>query len=490
MRSAVSGVYLYSIVTFLAVFCLPVDTLKAQHLIYVPEPYSSCTPTWEEQLRQRTERCIADLPDTLSHKVRKDVEQALQDQRKDLLDDAKDSLFIFSGLLKDHVDGILRRLQAADPDVPRDIDLVITRFPWPNASNFGQGTIEFNIGLLERLENDAQIAMSLAHELAHQRMGHVGRRIIETNYKLHSKEFRKELSKAGHQVYGRNKRLTELLSGFASPLRRHSREHETEADSLALIWTVKAGYDPEQAVSLMDILDECDNERWKARFDLRKIFDRKSYPFQSEWEQFDGASSLGEFEQEENALDDSLKTHPDCMVRKRTLQRQSIVLPRTPHDHTEDGDCAAVQYASAAECVQTYLLADDYGRAMFLALCALNRDSTDLFMQGVVSCCFSGLYESARKRELGRVLHRCNRNYAENYNRLLALLNNMHQSDFGQLAIHYLDPWRATLTESEDLLHADYIAQRAMNHLPEAHSLALRYAASFPKGRFAKEMIP
>ncbi|HEX2618186.1 MAG TPA: M48 family metalloprotease [Flavobacteriales bacterium] len=445
-------------------------------------------PAWNTQLEARMHRWVEAIPDTLSREVRKDVTEQRVEQYEDLLDTGKDSLFICSGPLKDYLDHVLARVQAADPTVPTDIDLVLARYPWPNASCMGQGTLLFNIGMLERMENEPQVAFVIAHELAHQRMDHVGQHMIALTYKLHSRAFKQELNAVKRQSYGKAKRFRELLAGFYSPARRHGREHESQADSLALEWVTRAGYDPAQALTSMDVLDRCDDERTLDRLDLPRIFDRAAYPFKSEWLQYGGASSLGEFEEEHTALDDSLKTHPDCAQRKRDLE--AMLAHLSAHIVPDIGGTDEAVRSSANECIETYYAADNYGRALFLALCGLQRDSTDLYLHGLVSRCLSALHQRSVKHELGKVLEYTGNENADNYNRVLAFLHNLHQKDYAELALHYLDPWREAAANNEDLLCADALAHRELGRAADAQVLAGRYTSLFPNGRFTRMLAP
>jgi len=49
----------------------------------------------------------------------------------------------------------------------QDISVYVTKFDLPNATTWHNGSIFVNIGLPRRLENEAQLAFVLAHEMTH-----------------------------------------------------------------------------------------------------------------------------------------------------------------------------------------------------------------------------------------------------------------------------------------------------------------------------------
>lgn len=117
-----------------------------------------------------------------------------------------------------------------------------------NAFTFGGGLLYFYAGLVARMENEAQLAMVMAHEIAHVTERHVPNG-IEKSY--------------GIQLLG-NLALTAGAATGALPLQGealqktyeytmkaslsgHGRGQESEADEVGMAYLVKAGYDPREA---------------------------------------------------------------------------------------------------------------------------------------------------------------------------------------------------------------------------------------------------
>jgi predicted Zn-dependent protease len=105
-----------------------------------------------------------------------------------------------------------------------------------NAFALPNGSIYINIGLLARLQNEAQLATVLAHEGAHFVHRHS---FQQSEHVKNVATFALIVGMAGVPVVGNIVALTSM-SGF-------SREHETEADQIGYRRLVTAGYSAKEA---------------------------------------------------------------------------------------------------------------------------------------------------------------------------------------------------------------------------------------------------
>ena len=71
--------------------------------------------------------------------------------------------------------------------------------------------------------------------------------------------------------------------GFAFKSLRHSREFETEADSVGLRFLSNTNYDCKESLSCLGILDEIDEEKMDYSRQLPKLFSFAGYPFKNRW---------------------------------------------------------------------------------------------------------------------------------------------------------------------------------------------------------------
>ncbi len=122
-----------------------------------------------------------------------------------------------------------------------------------NAYAFPGGSIAVTRGILLALENEAQLAALLGHEL-----GHVNRRHTAEQM---SKSVLTNLFVGGVATYAGTKssgfgRLASQLGmvGAGALLASYSRDNEREADASGLEYMVRAGYNSNEFVGLMDML--------------------------------------------------------------------------------------------------------------------------------------------------------------------------------------------------------------------------------------------
>ncbi len=128
------------------------------------------------------------------------------------------------------------------------------RASYVNAYAFPGGSIAATRGILLELENEAQLAGLLGHEIGHVCARHTARRMTSAMLtQLAVAGAAVALDQAGHD------RSALIVAGVGTLgagalLARYSRDDEREADRLGMEYMVKAGHNPEGMVQLMDML--------------------------------------------------------------------------------------------------------------------------------------------------------------------------------------------------------------------------------------------
>lgn len=118
-------------------------------------------------------------------------------------------------------------------NLKNDITFFVSRFNTPNATTWQDGTIIINIGLLAKLENEAQLAFALAHEVSH---------FIQQHPYLQYGRFvkKKEGTTTTNQPFVQNVDRTLI--------------YELEADSIAVDLLSKANYNYHEGSKVLRIL--------------------------------------------------------------------------------------------------------------------------------------------------------------------------------------------------------------------------------------------
>lgn len=133
------------------------------------------------------------------------------------------------------------------PDLP--YEFVVLNNDVPNAWALPGGKIAINRGLLVHLDDEAQLAAVLAHEVVHAAAGHSAQQMTQGM-----------LLGVGGQIVGiigSQAGYGELIGtgsqlGSALIQSRYSRDKELEADRYGMTYMSRVGYEPEAAVELQE----------------------------------------------------------------------------------------------------------------------------------------------------------------------------------------------------------------------------------------------
>lgn len=157
-------------------------------------------------------------------------------------------------LLETYLTGIVQKLVAVAKPRPFPYRVRVVSDPDMNAFTLGGGLLYIHAGLVARLENEAQLATVLGHEMAHVTEGHVTSG-IEHAYKtqLLGDAAVTAGGAAGIPVSGKTLELAYGATMNAA-INGHGRNQERDADRVGLEYMVKAGYDPREAPITFELL--------------------------------------------------------------------------------------------------------------------------------------------------------------------------------------------------------------------------------------------
>jgi hypothetical protein len=133
---------------------------------------------------------------------------------------------------------------------PIEFRFFVVEDPEINAAALPDGTVLVNSALLGVIENEAQLAFILSHEMAHVLQVHYRREIEET------RGSRVGLTIAGlaASAFIGNTGMFMAQIGIASAVNGHQRELENQADRLGLQNVIERGYDPREASNFARII--------------------------------------------------------------------------------------------------------------------------------------------------------------------------------------------------------------------------------------------
>jgi len=151
-------------------------------------------------------------------------------------------------LLTGYINDIGQKLAAvSDRQLP--YEFVVLNNSVPNAWALPGGKIAVNRGLLLELENEAELAAVLGHEIVHAAARH-GAQAMSRGIFLQGALLAASLSLTDHEYS--NYIIGAASLGAQLVNQRYGRDDELEADYYGMLYMARAGYNPDAAVTLQE----------------------------------------------------------------------------------------------------------------------------------------------------------------------------------------------------------------------------------------------
>lgn len=220
------------------------------------------------------------------------------------LDDLLQSgLVLFNDEVSNYLDEVMAKLlQYSDAGIKNKVKVYALRSPSVNAFATDRGNIFVTVGLLAQLENEAQLAYILSHELVHAEKGHSLELFLESKNLSKKSESRDVLEES---IFDENwvAKCT------------YSKELETEADRLGLQRIFKTEYSTASLHTVFDVLKYSYLPFDEVAFD-KAFFENGNYKFPNDYWQEKVTAISGEDEE----ADDKASTHPNIANRRMLFQ--------------------------------------------------------------------------------------------------------------------------------------------------------------------------
>ena len=324
----------------------------------------------------------------------------------------------------------------------------------PNASYVGEGMILINMGLFTRLGNESQLAFVICHEIAHQYLRHSENTIANYVSRLNSKEVQDELKTIKNSRYKRSQPLEELTNSITFTTRRHVRQNECEADSLAVELLKQTRFDCAEVIATLNILDKIDTDTISTNECLRNLFNSEQYPFQQKWILKEEGLLGGHAKLQSDEFEDSLKTHPDCTFR---ISKLEPVISKLKNGSKNVVNFEAFKHFAKLfqyEVVEYAYSSDNYGKSLFYTLELLQQKPDDPYLLANIGRLFNGIYYAQKNHHLNDYIDLPAPGYPPHYNDLLQFIQNLYPENIASINFHFLDRYHYKLKEYPPFMEA------------------------------------
>ena len=404
----------------------------------------------------------------------RNTEKLTRDEREDFRYATNDALreiftngdIYFNDPLTDYVRLIGHRL-IKNTSSAEKIEFYVSKSSELNATSWQTGTIIINIGLLSQLENEAQLAFVLAHEIAHFNNQHP--------YKQYA-----QYIKSNRAV-----KSSELAKQFTQDI-DYNLKYELEADSIALKTVKDFGYDldeipnalrlvlhfePKEVPSLVKFLSS--NLYELERNQLCNYQEYRSFKRSSNYSR--GHFSNVHIQTRLKSINRLIDADNPLLFAHRTVKDGRFHFEKSLFDNT--------RYMSHFEVVYQASLNADYLRSTFEALILLYHLPNNEYLTAKVA---ENLYQINYYNQMGIL----NKIYFDNGNiqnndfaKLYCLFNNLPKDDLQQLIYGFIQKSYLSFPRNETMLitMAKFIEQT--KNINEALPFYQKYVKLFPSGK-------
>ena len=285
----------------------------------------------------------------------------------------KSGKIIVNPELTDYLNEVLDILLKDEPEVRSKIHLYILRSPSVNALAMNDGTILICWGLLAQLENEAQLAYVLSHEITHFKERHI------------LDKFQKNTKQKGKQAAA--EREDEAKEEGIVAKYSYAKELESAADSLGLIRFLKTGYSLEAPEQMFEKLKYAYLPFANIPFDKKTLYLADITLPESYWlDSVAKIKGIDEFE------DDNSSSHPNLAKRKKAVHTAL-------RGKALDGEYFLVsaekfltlQNIARFELTQAYLHYQLYEDAIYNAYILLQENPNNYYSQACIAKALNGI---------------------------------------------------------------------------------------------------
>jgi beta-barrel assembly-enhancing protease len=357
---------------------------------------------------------------------------------------------LFNDPVSVYVNKVADKLLIENPEIRNKIRIYTLKSSSVNAFATNSGIIFINLGLIAQLEDEAQLAYILSHELTHYTRKHVITEFVE-----------KQNIKKGRGAY-RDLSLEERYIAKNN----YSKELESEADMVGLSMFLKSNYRSKSVLGVFDVLQYAylpfDDEVFEKSF-----FENNDLVFPESY--FLAETAAIKPEEDE---DDSKSTHPSTQKRRAAIDEQI-------KNESDSGKTAYliskeeflnVRKMARYEMARLYILNRKYEQAIYHAYLLLKKDPESSYLKTIIGEALYGLSKYYNHGKYSEV-HIPFSDVEGKSQQVFHLFEKMDKAELNVLAVQYLWNLRKLYPNNEevDLMLKDSFKEMVNLHYAKAN---------------------
>lgn len=289
---------------------------------------------------------------------------------------------VFNNPLSDYVNKVADKVLAKDPETRKKLRFYILKSPYVNATTTNQGIIFVNIGLLAQLENEAQLAYILSHEIIHYKNKHTITHAVEAD--------KIERGKGSYNTFSRDEKLIANRS--------FSKELETEADLQGFDIFKKTLYSTTNLIGVYDVLKYAYLPFDDVPFD-KSFLENSSYRIPSAFVLNETAPINTKDE-----ADNPKSTHPSIKARREMIMEKIAEADNAGKSDYLVGKEQFEKMRTTArfELSRLYLLHHDYEEGIYNSYMLLKNYPDNIYLKKNVLECLENIASFAESSDFDK----------------------------------------------------------------------------------------
>ncbi|RXM52140.1 peptidase M48 [Chryseobacterium sp. CH25] len=354
----------------------------------------------------------------------------------------KNKDFVFKSEFDIVIKSLVERLRKNNPKVSRDLKILIAKDNTPNAYCLADGTFVINMGLYNWMDNEAQLAGVISHELGHKIEEHTLKsvlNIVEQN-KIDKSTVQNIKETTDRRSQGRNEKAFDILKNRIYKKSIEKRQLEMQADSLGYVIFKNSDFKKSEFVNGLQKIQTFDtiSPRELKIETYKKLFDLPKQAFKEKWMKKEDFSLYNYNFYKEKLNKDSVASHPEMVHR---IERLKKVFPElnTSADTEKPSDAyLALKKMARMEILPNYFHSEDYGLGIYVAMQFLQDGEEEKYYKDWLGKCFSKIYEARKNYNLNRYLDRIEpKNQSESYQQFLNFMWNLSLDEIKNISDYY-----------------------------------------------------
>lgn len=345
---------------------------------------------------------------------------------------------------------VVDELLKNDPILRAKIRVYIIKSPYVNAFATSEGAIFINIGLLAQLENEAQLAYILAHEIVH----------VDKKHSLD--EFKKEIEiSKGKGVYGDLNNSEKLLARSA-----YSKEKEQEADELGFLdYFNNSNYSYSAISGVFDILKYGHLPIDEVKFD-KSFFENDGFIFPNSY-------TLKEITQinTDDEEDNEKSSHPALPYRRDLLAK--MIKDKSNQGKRDfvvgEAEFTYIRNMARFELCRLQLLDEDYNNAIYNSYVLLKEFPNNKYLLKTIG--HSLFWISYNNKNFGKSFYKDVEGESQQLAHLLYKMTNK-QRDIDMVNVAFAAKLKKMFPDDIEI---DLLLKESIRHVVESHEINEKY---------------